>query len=91
MEQVTELVIVILLIIVILNQFSIMNRQERLEAAVAKLDTATNEIAADLQTLKDEIAAGNVSDETLNQLDANIAKLEALGKLDEEGNVEEEA
>jgi len=46
----------------------IMTRQERIEAAIANLNAGTNEIAADLQKLKDEIAAGNVTEETLQQL-----------------------
>ena len=57
----------------------IMTRQERIEAAIANLNAGTNEIAADLQKLKDEIAAGNVTEETLQLLDDNIAVLQQLG------------
>lgn len=55
-----------------------MTRQERLESAIARLDAATNDIANDLRVLKAELG-DTVSEESLNLLDANIAKLEALG------------
>lgn len=57
----------------------IMAKQEQFDAMVARLNTATNDIAADLKLLKDQIAAGTVSDESLAKLDADIVKLEALG------------
>lgn len=53
--------------------------QERLDQAIANLNEGTNEIAADLQKLKDEIAAGKVSDESLATLEANIQVLQQLG------------
>lgn len=57
----------------------VMNRQERLDAAIADLNAGTNEIAADLQKLKDEIAAGNISEESLKNLEDNIEVLKQLG------------
>lgn len=57
----------------------IMTRQEKLDQAIADLNAGTNEIAADLQRLKDEIAAGNVSDESLQSLADNIEVLKQLG------------
>ncbi|MEO6610707.1 MAG: hypothetical protein ABIT05_01195 [Chitinophagaceae bacterium] len=58
----------------------IMTKEERLAQAVADLNTGTNEIAADLQKLKDELAAGNVSEESLAALETNIAVLQQLGQ-----------
>lgn len=57
----------------------IMTREERLQQAIENLNAGTNEIAADLQKLKDEIAAGNVSEESLTALEDNIAVLQQLG------------
>lgn len=57
----------------------IMTRQEKLDQAIADLNAGTNEIAADLQKLKDELAAGAVSDESLQALTDNIAILQQLG------------
>ena len=58
----------------------IMTKQERLDAAIANLNDATNEIASDLKVLKDEITAGTVSDESIAKLEANIEVLDALGQ-----------
>jgi hypothetical protein len=57
----------------------IMTKQEKLDAALDRLNTTTNDIAADLVLLKQQIAAGTVTDESLARLDANVATLEALG------------
>lgn len=57
----------------------IMTKQEQLDAALSKIDAATNDIAADLKLLKGEILAGAVTDESLAKLDLNAAALEALG------------
>lgn len=59
----------------------IMAKQETFDALIVRLNAATNEIAADLQKLRDEIAAGadTISDESLTNLDSNIAALEAMG------------
>jgi hypothetical protein len=55
---------------------------------IARLDAATNEVAADLQAVRDALTAALVDvdaakraavDEALAQLDAPIARLEALG------------
>lgn len=57
----------------------IMSKQETLDALLVRLNATTNDIAADLKLLKDQIAAGTVSDESLAKLDVNIQALEALG------------
>lgn len=57
----------------------IMTKQEKFDAAIDRLNTTTNDIAADLKQLKEENAAGTISDESLAKLDANVATLEALG------------
>ncbi len=56
----------------------LMTVQERVDAALAGLNNVTNEIAADLKALKDAIAAGTVSEETVAKLEQNIAVLEAI-------------
>lgn len=58
----------------------LMSTQERVDAALGRLDEATTEIASDLKKLRDEIAAGNVSEESLAKLDENVATLEKLGQ-----------
>lgn len=64
----------------IINKLNlIMTKQEKLDQAIADLNAGTNEIAADLQKLKDELAAGNVSDESLQSLSDNIEVLKQLG------------
>lgn len=57
----------------------IMTKQEIFNASLDRLNTTTNDIAADLTLLKKQIADGTVSDESLARLDANVATLEALG------------
>lgn len=60
----------------------IMAKQETFDALIVRLNAATNEIAADLQKLRDEIVAlpkDTVSDESLATLDTNITALEAMG------------
>jgi multidrug resistance efflux pump len=58
----------------------IMTKQEQFDAALAKIDTATSDIADDLRRLKEEIANGNVSQDSLDRLTANADTLDALGK-----------
>lgn len=58
----------------------IMNAQERLAKAIADLNEGTNDIAADLQVLKDQITAGTVSEDSLKQLEDNIEVLKQLGQ-----------
>lgn len=58
-----------------------MTKQEKFDAALTRLDNSTNEIAADLTKLRDEIKnKDTVSDESLARLDTNIVTLEGLGK-----------
>lgn len=54
-------------------------RQEEFDAIIARLNTVTNDIAADYQKLLDEIASNTVSAESLANAATNIAALEALG------------
>lgn len=61
-----------------------MEAQNRIDAALVRLDAATNEIASDLKKLRDQIVAGTVTQESLAKLEANIAKLESLGAEDGE-------
>lgn len=56
-----------------------MTVEERIQAANADLNAATNDIAADLQKLKDELANGAPSEESLAALENNIAVLKAVG------------
>lgn len=54
-------------------------RQEEFDAIIGRLNTVTNDIAADYQKLLDEIANNSVSAESLANAAANISTLEALG------------
>lgn len=54
-------------------------RQEEFDALIGRLNTVTNDIAADYQKLLDEIANNSVSAESLANAATNIATLEALG------------
>lgn len=54
-------------------------RQEEFDALIGRLNTVTNDIAADYQKLLDEIANNSVSAESLANAAANIATLESLG------------
>ncbi len=58
---------------------SIMDKQKRFDSMLDRLNTTTNDIASDMKTLKAEIAAGSISEESLQRLDANTATLEAIG------------
>lgn len=60
-----------------------MTKQEQFDAAMAKVDAATTDIADDLRRLKEEIANGTVSPESLARLDASADALDALGKSTE--------
>lgn len=54
-------------------------RQEEFNELIARLNTVTNDIAADYQKLLDEIANNTVSAESIANAKANIETLEALG------------
>lgn len=62
----------------------IMATIEDFSAVLARIDTATNQIAADLKALKDQIAGAGLSAaveaDVLAQLDAKAKALEAIGK-----------
>ena len=57
-----------------------MSQSAKLEDLRMRLDTATSAIAAQLQSLRDKIADGSVSDADLEKFDASIATLEQMGK-----------
>jgi hypothetical protein len=54
-------------------------RQEDFDALMARLNTITNDIAADYAQLLDEIKNNTVSAESIANGNANVATLEALG------------
>ena len=54
-------------------------RQEQFDALIARLNTVTNDIAADYQKLLDEAKNNSVTAESIAAAEANIATLEALG------------
>lgn len=56
----------------------IMTKQERFDAILTGLNDVTNKIAADYQTLLDEVRNGTVSDESLAKAEENIAKLNEI-------------
>lgn len=79
--------------VVALEQTTRLNRMKELimataEDLAARIDAATNEVASDLQAVKDELAAALATsdadkqaavDAALAKLDAPIARLESLG------------
>lgn len=75
-----EAIIIGLLGIIIIKLFKMATKQEQFDAALAKIDAATSDIADDLRRLKEEIANGDVSQESLDRLTANADTLDALGK-----------
>lgn len=54
-------------------------RQEEFDALMGRLNTVTNDIAADYAKLLQEIADNSVSAESIAAGNANVATLEALG------------
>lgn len=54
-------------------------RQEEFDAIMGRLNTVTNDVAADYAKLLAEIANGNVTPESIAAGEANVAILEALG------------
>jgi hypothetical protein len=54
-------------------------RQEEFDALMGRLNTVTNDIAADYAKLLEEIANNSVSAESIAAGNANVAILEALG------------
>lgn len=66
------------LIINKLNQMAQTN-QERFDELNTRLDTITNNIAEDYQSLLDQIGKGSISEESFAKHEANIARLEGIG------------
>lgn len=58
----------------------LMARQEDVDRIIVDLNAATNEIAADLERLRGEIASGVVSEASIQALDGMVARLQALGQ-----------
>lgn len=56
------------------------DNQAQFDERMAALDDATNEIAADLQSLRDQMASAGIPDSVLTSLDKRIARLQELGK-----------
>jgi len=56
----------------------IMNKQERFDAILSRIDAVTTDLAGDFQTFIDEYKAGTVSDESLARAEAGVGKLEEL-------------
>lgn len=80
-----------LLLISKLNKMS--ERVARMEEALRQLDEVTNDIAGDMQRLKDAITENHVTDAQIERLNVNIRKLQLLGtdgKLPEEVTPETE-
>ena len=57
----------------------IMSKQDQINASLQQLDEATNEIASDLEGLRNQVKEGTVSDESLATLDRSVQRLRALG------------
>lgn len=64
---------------IIQNQNKIMAKQDQMNELLTRLNAATNELAADLQKLRDE-NADKISQESLDTLDAAIKALEVMGQ-----------
>lgn len=62
------------------NTKTIMTKQEQMDAALMEIKTATDAIAARLQKLIDA-GADNISQESLNALQADADALKAMGTI----------
>lgn len=69
--------------LIISKLFLIMNKQERFDAILTKLDAVTTNIAEDFKTFVEEAKNGTVSDDSLAKDEANITKLEELAATKE--------
>lgn len=56
----------------------IMTKEEQVLATLQGINEATNDIAADITALKDQIAAGTVTDETIAGLEAAAERLKGI-------------
>ena len=64
----------------------IMSKQEELDAAVTKLTASASDIANDLTFLKEQIANGTVSDESIAKLTSLAETFKALGDSTDSGS-----
>lgn len=55
-----------------------MNKQERFDAILTRLDTVTTDLAGDFKTFVQEVKDGTVSEESLAKAEQNITVLEQL-------------
>jgi hypothetical protein len=82
-DAITWGLIVVTGAVIIKNQNKIMATLEQFEAALARIDAATTDIAADIQSLKDQIAGAGlpaeVENSVLARLDTIAGQLEAIG------------
>jgi hypothetical protein len=82
-DAITWGLIVVTGAVIIKNQNKIMATLEQFEAALARIDAATTDIAADIQSLKDQIAGAglpaDVENSVLSRLDTIAGQLEAIG------------
>lgn len=60
------------------NQKTIMDKQERFDAMLTRMNDVTNNIAEDFKLFIDEAKQGTVSDESLAKAEANVTTLEQL-------------
>lgn len=70
--------VVDLLQLVISKLNKIMTKEEQVLATLQGINEATNDIAADITALKDQIAAGTVTDETIAGLEAAAERLKGI-------------
>jgi hypothetical protein len=62
---------------------TIMTKQERFDAILARMDVVTTDIAGDFKAFVEEYKEGTVSEESLAKAEANITTLEELAKSKE--------
>lgn len=80
MKYIIKLLTLVFSFLTLKNTITIMTKQEKFDASLLRLDSVTNEIAADLKKLRDEIKNDDdVSDESLAKLDSHIDTLEGIG------------
>lgn len=62
----------------------IVTNNERIAAALERIDTATNNVAADIKNIKDELAAKGVDPALLERLDTAATTLEGIAASTED-------
>jgi hypothetical protein len=64
--------------LIIQNQEIMATKQERFDAVLTRIDTATTNIAGDFRTFIQEVKDGTVTDESLARAEASAEALEAI-------------